>query len=83
MVVVGLCCCEQFFSSCGERRLLSNRGAWASHPGGFSCGAYALGTRASVVVAGELSSCSHQGLSCSLSSCGTQACFLQGMWNLP
>ena len=47
-------------------------GAWASHCGGFSCcGARALGVRASVVVA------------CGLSSCGTQAQFLRGMWDLP
>ena len=37
------------------------------------CGAWALGTRASVVVALGLSSCSSQALECRLSSCGTQA----------
>ena len=31
-------------------------GAWASHCGGFSCGAQPLGVRASVVVARGLSS---------------------------
>ena len=44
----------------------------ASHCGGFSrCGAQALGTRASVVVAHGLS------------SCGAQASLLCGMWDLP
>ena len=47
-------------------------GARASHCGGFSCcGAQALGTRASVVVARGLS------------SCGAQAQLLRGMWDLP
>ena len=49
MVALGLCCCVQAFSSCGER---------ASHCGGFSCcGAWVLGEQASVVVARGLSSC--------------------------
>ena len=46
-------------------------GAWASHCGGFSCGARALGTRASVVVAHGLS------------NCGARAQLLRGMWDLP
>ena len=45
------------FSSCGERRLLSSCGAWASHCRGFShCRARALGRTGSVVVAHGLSS---------------------------
>ena len=49
-------------------------GAWASHCGGFSCcGARALGTWASVVVAGGLSSCGSQALEHRLSSCGARA----------
>ena len=48
-------------------------GARASHFGGFSCcGAWALGTRASVVVAPGLSSCGSRALECRLSSCGAQ-----------
>ena len=41
---LGLRCCTQAFSSCGEcRRLLSGCGTWASHCGSFSCcGAWAL-----------------------------------------
>ena len=47
-------------------------GAWASHCSGFSCcGAWALGAWASVAVA------------CGLSSCGSQAQLLCGMWDLP
>ena len=49
-------------------------GVWASHCGGFSCcGARALGTRASVVVAHGLSSCGLWALECRLSSCGARA----------
>ena len=46
-------------------------------------GAWALGTRASVVVAHRLSSCGSQALERRLSSCGTQAQLLRGMWDLP
>ena len=35
LAALGLCCCAQAFSSCGERGLLSL--AWASHGRGFSC----------------------------------------------
>ena len=46
----GLHCCAPAFSNCGERGPLFV--AWASHCSGFSCcGAQALGTQASVVVA--------------------------------
>ena len=58
--------------------------AWASHCGGFSCcGAQALGTRATVVVAHGLSSCGSQALEHRLSSCGARAQLLRGMWDLP
>ena len=56
----------------------------ASHCGGFSCcRAWALGMRASVVVAHGLSSCGSWALECRLSSCGTRAQLLLSMWNLP
>ena len=73
LAALGLRCCTWAFSSCGERGLLFLRcGARASHCGGFSCcGARALGTWASVVVA------------CGLSSCGALAQLLHGMWDLP
>ena len=49
-------------------------GARASHRGGFSCcGAQALGTRASAVVAHGLSSCGSRALERRLSSCGARA----------
>ena len=71
--------------------------ARASHCSGLSCcGARALGTRASVVVAlgpqsawasvvvmRRLSSCGLRSLEHKLSSCGTQAQLLCGMWDLP
>ena len=69
--------------------------AWASHCSGFSCcGTQAPGTWASVVAAQGLSSCSVQvvglqgfsncglkALEHRLSSCGTWAQVLYGMWN--
>ena len=59
-------------------------GARASHCSGFSCcGAQALGTWASVVVARGLSSCGSQALECRLSSCGARAQLLRGTWDLP
>ena len=42
MAVLGLPCCAQAFSSCGESGLLSSCGEQASHCGAFSCGARAL-----------------------------------------
>ena len=58
LAVLGLRCCAKAFAGCGERRLTLHCSARASHCGGFCCcGARALGTRASVVVARKLSSC--------------------------
>ena len=55
-----------------------------SHCDGFSCcGAWALGARASVVVAHGLSSCGSRALERRLSSCGAWAQLLHGMWDLP
>ena len=54
MAVLGLHCCAQAFSSCGEWGLLflAVRGL---HCGGYSCwGARALGVQASVVVTHRL-----------------------------
>ena len=58
-------------------------GAWASHCGGFSCGAQPLGVRASVVVARGLSSCGSWALERRLSTCGAQAWLLRSVWDLP
>ena len=70
LAALGLLCCAQAFSSCGEWGLLFV----AVRRGGFSCcRARALGTWASVVVARRLSSCGSWALECRLSSCGAQA----------
>ena len=59
-------------------------GARASHCSGFSCcGARALGSRASVIVTGGLSSCGSQAVEHRLSSCGAQVSLLRSMWDLP
>ena len=59
-------------------------GARASHCGSFACcGAWALGTRASVVVARGFSSCGSRALESRLSSCGARAYLLRSMWDLP
>ena len=42
LVALGLGCCAQAFSSCGEQGLLSSCGAWASHCGGFLVAEHAL-----------------------------------------
>ena len=47
------------------------------------CRAWALGVRASVVVACGLSSCGSRALERRLSSCGARAQLLHGMWDLP
>ena len=75
LAVFGLHCCTRAFSSCGEWGILFVVvSAQASHCGGFSCWeAWALGTRASVVVAHGLSSCGLRALERRLSSCGTRA----------
>ena len=57
--------------------------AWASHCGGLSCcRAWALGTWASAVVPRGLS-CGSRAPECRLSSCGTRAQLLRGMWDPP
>ena len=61
LAALGLRCCVRAFSSCGEQGLhfVALRGLLIC--GGFSCcGARALGTQASVVVARGLSSCGTQ-----------------------
>ena len=56
LVALGLHCCVQAFSSCGEQRLLSSCDAQASHCSGKSCcRAWALNEQASVVVVDGLS----------------------------
>ena len=43
LTVMGLCCSAWDFSSFSKWGLLCSCGARASHGGGFSCGAHALG----------------------------------------
>ena len=72
LTALGLHCWPWAFSSCGERSLLSSFGEWAFHCGGFSSGgARAVRAQASVVAAHKLS------------SRGTRAYLLHGMWNPP
>ena len=74
LAALGLGCCVQAFSGCGERGATLRCGVQASHCGGFSCcRARALGAWASVVVARGLSSCSLWALEHKLSSCGAWA----------
>ena len=74
LAALGLCCCTWAFSSCGEGGATLRCDAWASHCGGFSCcGAWALGTQASVVAARGLSSCVSRALERRLSNCGAWA----------
>ena len=75
----GLCCCEEFFSSCDKQELLSNCGSQASlvlDPG-------LQGAQASVVAASGLSSCGSQVLEHRLNSSSTGAKLLCCMWDLP
>ena len=68
---MGLRCCVWAFLQLW-RVGATLRCAWASHCGGLSrCRAWALVVRASVVVA------------LGLSSCGSRAQLLRGMWDLP
>ena len=78
-----LCCCAQAFSSCSKQglRFVVLRGLLIVVAS--CCGARALGTRASVVVARRLSSCGLRALECRLSSCGARAQLLRSMWDLP
>ena len=74
LAALGLHCCMRAFSSCGEQGATLRCGARASPRGGFfCCGAWALRTWASVVVARRLSSCGLRALEHRLSSCGTWA----------
>ena len=72
MAALGLRCCTQSFSSCREQGLLfiAVRGLLIA-VASLYCRTRALGTRASAVVARGLS------------SCGSQAQLLCGMWDLP
>ena len=48
LAALGLHCCVKAHSNCNEQGLFSGCGVQAPHCGGFSCGAQALGTLASI-----------------------------------
>ena len=74
LAALGLRCCMWAFLWLWLVRATPRCGSRASHSGGFSCcGAWALGARASVVVARGLSSCGLWALERRLSSCGIWA----------
>ena len=75
LAVLGLRCCAWAFSSCGEQGLLfvAVHGLLIAVAATLCCGAWALGVRASVVVAHRLSSCGLRPLERRLSSCGAWA----------
>ena len=73
LAALGVCCCTRVFSSCGECGLLFVVVRWLLIAVASRCGAQALGTWASVVVAHGLSSCGSRALELRLSSCGSRA----------
>ena len=72
LAALGLRCCVQAFSSCGERGLHFVEVHGLLIVVASRCRAQALGTQASVVVARRLSSCGSQAPECRFSSCGAQ-----------
>ena len=84
LAALGLCCCMPAFLWLQRVGATLHCGSRASHCGGFSCcRVWALGARASVVVACGLSSCGSWALERRLSSCGTGAQLLRTMRDLP
>ena len=74
LAALGLCCCTQAFSMCGEWGLLFVAVCgFLIAVASFCRGAWALGARASVVVVHGLSSCGSRALEHRLSSCGAWA----------
>ena len=91
LAALGLCCCMQAFSSCGERGLLFIAlhgllivvASLVAEHGLQAHGLQQLQHAGSVVVARGLSSCGSRALEHRLSSCGAQVQLLRGMWDLP
>ena len=74
MAALGLRCCTQALSSCGQRGLLFVAvRRLLIEVASLCCGARVLGVWASVVVAHGLSSCDSRALERRLSSCGARA----------
>ena len=80
---VGSALLRTAFSSCGERGLLLVAVCGLPTVVASRCGARALGTQASVVVACGLSSCGSWALELRLSSCSARAPLLRDMWDPP
>ena len=81
---VGLHCCVRAFLQLRREGATLRCGARASHCSGFSCyRARTLDARASVVVVCGLSSRGSRAPERRLSSCGSRAQLLHGMWDLP
>ena len=74
LIALGLHCCKQAFSSCGEWNLLSSC-TQRSRCSGWSC--WSVGSRHTGF------SCSMQALEPRLSSCHAWPLLLHNMWNLP
>ena len=78
---LGLCCCMRPSGGYSSLRcagfsllwLLLLRSTGSRHAGFSSCASWALGARASLVVARGLSSCVSQALECRLSTCSARA----------
>ena len=83
LAALGLCCCARAFSSCSEWGLLFFAVHGLLIAVASRCRAWALGSRASVVVARGVSSCGSRALERRLSSCSARAQLLRGMWDLP
>ena len=77
MAALGLCCCAWAFSGFGERGLL-----FIAVPAGFSS-PWLLLLRSTGSRHVGFSSCGSRALELRLSSCGTRAWLLHGMWDLP
>ena len=73
LAALGLHCRAWAFSSCGEQGLLFIEVRGPLSVVASRCGAQAVGTQSSVVVARGLSSCGSQALERRLSSCGARA----------
>ena len=83
LATLGLRCCARALSSCGEQGPLFMAVRGLLIEVASRCGARALGTQTSAVVACGLSSCGSRAPECRLSSCGTRAQLLRGMWDPP
>ena len=75
--MLGLCCSEHAFCSCGKQGLLFTYVSQASHCGGFSC------CRAQAVVLMGFSSCGSRAPEPGLNNCGSRDQLPCCMWDIP